>query len=955
MIPKISIIIPVYNAENYLRECLDSIINQTLKEIEVICIDDGSSDSSVTILYDYQHRDDRITIINQLNSGSGIARNKGIERAKGEFITFIDSNDYYPTKNTLEKMYNKAKEKRALICGGEVLKLKNQKYILNKDEYEAGYIFEKEGFIEYKDYQFDYGCWRFIYNLEFINHNNLRFPNYVRQEDPIFFIKAMHLAKKFYALKEETYVYRAAYKTIQWDTKKVIDMFSGISDCLDYSSDNHLEILHCTVCNRLNSWTFQKAVADTIFSKVVRNIVVETLNKIDFSILARNNIQFQFADIFSALLKESKTGVLVSIIVPVYNVDKYLSKCLDSLINQTIDEIEILCINDGSTDNSKKILEDYANIDKRIKIFNKPNGGLSSARNFGIRIAQGSYVLFVDSDDWIEKDTLEKALSKMYCKVDVVSWGAKIINEGLDELNERLHSATQYHRVKLSGEKELNDDIILSSTITVWNKLLKLNIIKRYGLVFTEGRLFEDNDFMIKYFLHSQKCYYLNEYLYNYVQRPNSIMEKVRNYKSFRTIDQLFIFDSIYKHLLKYNLLKEHKKLLTSRYIVHLSQAYKYAPSSCKTNIREKASVLANEYNDQYFNGDTVNQVKNRNYLKVKELNEFIVSLTSYPKRIDKVHLVIMSIIDQSVKPDKIILWLAESQFPNLEKDLPNELIRLKANGLTIKWCEDIKSYKKLIPVLKESPESIIITADDDVIYDKNWLKYLIESYLKNPYCIHCHRAYKITLNNGIINPYSSWKKWHEFDETRASYLIFFTGVGGVLYPPHCFNNNIFSKELFEKLCPNGDDIWFWGNAILAGVRIKVVSNALKYPKLIDGSQEVGLWHENVINKDNDKNINALLEYYPNILSKINEDMEVDDYINKIIEQKNKLELNITKINKDLNRYKRNYNDISKSKSYKIGRSLTYIPRKIRGCFRCYTEHGLKYTLKRIYEHLLDL
>ena len=83
--------------------------------------------------------------------------------------------------------------------------------------------------------------------------------------------------------------------------------------------------------------------------------------------------------------------------------------------------------------------------------------------------------------------------------------------------------------------------------------------------------------------------------------------------------------------------------------------------------------------------------------------------------------------------------------------------------------------------------------------------------------------------------------------------------------------------------------------------------------------------------------------------------MEVDDYINKIIEQKNKLELNITKINKDLNRYKRNYNDISKSKSYKIGRSLTYIPRKIRGCFRCYTEHGLKYTLKRIYEHLLDL
>lgn len=116
----------------------------------------------------------------------------------------------------------------------------------------------------------------------------------------------------------------------------------------------------------------------------------------------------------------------VSIIVPVYNVENYLSRCLNSLINQTLKDIEIICVNDGSTDGSSAILEEFAQKDSRIRIVNKENGGLSSARNEGLKYVTSDYVGFVDSDDWIEPDTYESALSAVQkTNADIVCWGAK--------------------------------------------------------------------------------------------------------------------------------------------------------------------------------------------------------------------------------------------------------------------------------------------------------------------------------------------------------------------------------------------------------------------------------------------------------------------------------------------------------------------------------------------------
>ena len=138
---------------------------------------------------------------------------------------------------------------------------------------------------------------------------------------------------------------------------------------------------------------------------------------------------------------------------------------------------------------------------------------------------------------------------------------------------------------------------------------------------------------------------------------------------------------------------------------------------------------------------------------------EIIVSLTSYDKRIDYVKYTIYSLLNQTFPPDKLILWLDEDSFPQREKNLPRDLLELQKFGLTIDWCENLSSYKKLIPALEKYPDKIIVTADDDLFYLPDWLKVLYEEHLKNPDCVIAHRAHRIRLDTrGNLFPYKLWQ-----------------------------------------------------------------------------------------------------------------------------------------------------------------------------------------------------
>lgn len=233
--PKVSIIIPVYNVEKYLGQCLDSVVGQTLSDIEVICVNDGSSDNSLDILNEYAARDSRIKVISQDNHGAGIARNAGIHAANGEFVCFIDPDDVYPFNDILENLYNCAKDNGVLIAGGEfstftddVTQL-SQNFKLKKDD---GYLFDKDGILNYSDYQFDYGFHRFIYNRKFLLENNIFYPSYRRFEDPFFMVRAFIAAEKFYALDKITYAYRFKHKEQFWNQALLEDRLKGTLDVI---------------------------------------------------------------------------------------------------------------------------------------------------------------------------------------------------------------------------------------------------------------------------------------------------------------------------------------------------------------------------------------------------------------------------------------------------------------------------------------------------------------------------------------------------------------------------------------------------------------------------------------------------------------------------------------------------------------------------------------------------
>lgn len=251
---KISIIIPIFNTENYIKICLNSVINQTFKNIEIICIDDGSTDKSLFILKEFLKFEKRIKVLSQKNLGSGVARNNGIIASKGKYLIFIDSDDLFPNNYTLELLYNKVNKNKVYICGGG----------LNEFEYINGtmifhkkndiFLFHNEGIINYMDYQNDLGYYRFIYNNKFIKKNKIYFPEYFRYQDPPFLIKAMFFSKKFYALKEVTYYYRISSK--KWNEKKIIDQYKSFEYSLKLCENYNLNKLYYIIIKRLNDEIF---------------------------------------------------------------------------------------------------------------------------------------------------------------------------------------------------------------------------------------------------------------------------------------------------------------------------------------------------------------------------------------------------------------------------------------------------------------------------------------------------------------------------------------------------------------------------------------------------------------------------------------------------------------------------------------------------------------------------
>lgn len=232
---------------------------------------------------------------------------------------------------------------------------------------------------------------------------------------------------------------------------------------------------------------------------------------------------------------------------------------------------------------------------------------------------------------------------------------------------------------------------------------------------------------------------------------------------------------------------------------------------------------------------------------------DLVVSLTSYPKRYETLHLTIGSLLDQSVKPDHVVLWLTPSDYDML----PDCVLALESAGLTIATHPvDLRAYGKIIPALEKHPGSFIVTADDDLYYPPDWLADLTRLFDPSDPRIICHRAHRPVFDeSGRLRPYSEWT-WN-YQSTPDDGSLFPTGVGGVLYPPGSLHEAVVNRRDFLSIAPLGDDVWLYFMGHMAGSRYTKVSKDFR--ELVwPSSQSQSLSSENVGKGRNDQQIRAM-------------------------------------------------------------------------------------------------
>lgn len=402
---KVSVIVPVYNKERYLPACLDSLLHQSLKDIEILCIDDKSEDGSAEILRQYAAKDSRIrAFYMEANRGVSAVRNFGMREAAGEFIGFVDADDFV-AEDFYEKLY--ADSEGYDCVKGEIWdyeedatrSCRNNTYDLNDKIKRTGNpIF------------FFFGFTSAIYRKSLIDRYQLHFPEKLSYyEDPFFSIT---LATRLTSLKitdGAVYYYR-----------KVED---SLSRCI---TPGKME----DFCRCLSAlFAYLKAGDLPKESKYIAagRLIFDAGNYYVAGLLSEQSLQRLGEEALTVLEKSAaEKGTKISVIVPVYNGEKYLRRTLLGLLLQTLYEIEIICVNDCSSDRSLEIIREYQRQDGRIRIIDcAENGGESKARNIGIHAATGEYIAFMDQDDSLDANFYEKLYERaVETKADIVKGDA---------------------------------------------------------------------------------------------------------------------------------------------------------------------------------------------------------------------------------------------------------------------------------------------------------------------------------------------------------------------------------------------------------------------------------------------------------------------------------------------------------------------------------------------------
>ncbi len=501
--PLVTIIIPVYNTRDYLPNCLDSVLTQTYRELEIILIDDGSTDGSGDLCDDYAGKDERIRVTHQDNQGAVRARKAGIAATSGQYLCFVDSDDTVE-ENYIADLVKRTSDDVDLVTAG-AFKEVDGNWIPRQDAFREG-LYRSGKEMEYllknlMKYQLDTGrdgilpyMYAKLYRTDKAREAvRETAENLVYTDDSDFVFHYILKCRSVYVTHDKNYRYRERKNSLCLGENRFIlrDLNTLYLSLYPQFSEHHL---HVDLIRQLQA--FIRARVNYALEKMGDFVDARDTSRIPEGLFDRSDLP------------------AVSVIVPVYNMAPYLPECLDSLMDQSMSDLEIICVDDGSTDGSGLILDEYARRDDRIRVIHKKNSGYGHSMNIGLDAARGEYIGILESDDFAAQDMFYKLYHA------AKNNDADVVKGNFAEVRETGRTETRFGNWAVYGKvfpaKEFPE--LLYDRMSIWSALYRREFLNQNGIRFheTPGASFQDTSFFFMVWLHSERMLLIPEITVNY-------------------------------------------------------------------------------------------------------------------------------------------------------------------------------------------------------------------------------------------------------------------------------------------------------------------------------------------------------------------------------------------------------------------------------------------------------
>lgn len=576
-IPKVSVVVPFYNSVPYVLNAIIYLKRQTLGSFEAILVDDGSDDTCLSKVRDSIVDDDRFRLISQSHSGAGEARNLGFEKVRSEYVIFLDSDDVF-NKSLLEKMYSSA-----ITWGSDVVlcdansETNSLMSILQVDHLEKEWANAAE--LRERLFQITSSVpWNKLIRTSLIQKYNLKFLTLQNSNDITFIYSVLAVANRISWVTEPLVQYggsntNSLQQLKDKDPTNIVLALEGLLDNLktfgnfSYLKDSFFKMVIDHILWNFDTLKVTASRKQLLYSYIESGLYREVLSQRETSQDPEFLAFCEEIDLLrSAFYKRKKQPTEIistqrkrkfTVIIPFFNGERFISIPLQSLKNQTFDDFSVFLVNDGSRDNAREIALKIIGNDPRFQIIDQDNQGLSNSRNLGLNLANSEYIIFLDSDDGLVPDCLDKLNENIESfKPEIIFFEAKTVNSFSSEDKEatkRCSDMNKYYARKgeygelLTGPEVMyqacvNNEFIASACLSV----VKRSFIEKHEIRFIPNILHEDNPYTFEILLKSKSVLVLKDKFYLRTVRPESITTKkktIRNvwgyYVSFQKTQEL--------------------------------------------------------------------------------------------------------------------------------------------------------------------------------------------------------------------------------------------------------------------------------------------------------------------------------------------------------------------------------------------------------------------------------